>query len=561
MIMENTLGLLTGSVLDLFYRKQVIGEMLLMKNFKRFYIKKKFQVPMVLIFACMQTMLFAQHRGDDLSFQGVNDLLSTNSGITHTNVFNASSKEIKSILLNPAGLGTLERIHVSFSGSSSERSWREAQYYRPNRLFVTFPFYLEGYYIPDPANNGILDLDLALEDSNYVVSEPPMGLDRFGEEAADWKKNINSSDFKSINFAIPLNLKNKRVVFAASYTSAPIYNYDRNITYLDPHLGFTDYNMAAKVDQNKPPIRVNWSDFQRERVGISDNIIAAFSYQHNDALGFGVSYNMVSLETEDSQSLNRIGYFDLIKDNRFSFSYDTLNVQIEGTSKFNVNLIKIGGLIQKNVLNFGVYVTLPATVNKESSYSFSATGQDSGKAFQFETDASTYSLDNELSLPATLNAGISVKPNDKFEFFLDIGQLTLGNNESSFKNLDTIPDTLYNDSDNGKNMIWSSNAQRKYLNNVKIQTGVKFNPFKLVSLFAGYQYLPQSFSPDGAAFGKTGPPEIGITFGIDFNLNKFGKVEAFWTKRELKYYDSYFSNTNYAFQSIENLTFSYSYKF
>ena len=96
----------------------------------------------------------AQHRGDNLSFQGFSQ--NNNIGVKAIALGSACTSrtgELNSLFYNPAGLALIKNLQISFETNSHSKLWRENQAYRPNRMFWTMAFYLEGLYTPDPKNN------------------------------------------------------------------------------------------------------------------------------------------------------------------------------------------------------------------------------------------------------------------------------------------------------------------------------------------------------------------------------------------------------------------------
>src|SRR5210317_2105451 len=141
--------------------------------------------------------VYGQHRGDNISFQGLTT--QNDAGVKATAMGSAVTSllgDVSSIFYNPAGLIGVKKLQVSVSANSYNAYWRENQHYRPNRFFVTLPFYLEGLYTPDPADNELFDHERVWTedqqiDSLYQVALPDLGLDPFSDEAADWKTDAN----------------------------------------------------------------------------------------------------------------------------------------------------------------------------------------------------------------------------------------------------------------------------------------------------------------------------------------------------------------------------------
>lgn len=189
------------------------------KNFmKRIY----FLIPLLLV----GSVLIAQHRGDNLSLQGLsskNDVSVKASAMG--GAYTAVTGDMASLFFNPAALVKLKQIQVSVSANYFSKQWRENQNYRPDRYFVTLPFYLEGLYVPDPANNGKWDYQLAQDTLyNYNVKEPELGLDSYSEEAADWKKDKNDFGFNNITVALPFELAGQKFAAAVSFNRNNNFN-------------------------------------------------------------------------------------------------------------------------------------------------------------------------------------------------------------------------------------------------------------------------------------------------------------------------------------------------
>ena len=75
---------------------------------------------------------------------------------------------------------------------------------------------------------------------------------------------------------------------------------------------------------------------------------------------------------------------------------------------------------------------------------------------------------------------------------------------------------------------------------------------------AGYRSIPARFVPDGSAIKESGPAANGYTLGASVFLNRFGRVDIAYEYRRLRYYDSYFSNTNYVTESMNVWSLAYS---
>ena len=250
-----------------------------------------------LLFLVSGSSVFAQHRGDILSFQGV--LGDNGNGVkaqAMAGAYTSISGDIESIFWNPAGLSEIDKFQVSVSANTYNQIWRENQVYRPNRQFVTLSFYLDGLYTPDPANNGVLDYEIFKDDTTYFVAEPKLGQDVYSEEAADWQYEKNGFALNNIAAALPFSVSNHQFVLAAAYGNRfQLLDYDRNQTYLDPHPGTDEYGgHIERITSPGDSVRIFWSDFERTRDGEVQSINFALGYQLNSNLMLGAGINLLS---------------------------------------------------------------------------------------------------------------------------------------------------------------------------------------------------------------------------------------------------------------------------
>ncbi len=500
---------------------------------------KQFDLFLITILIFLVNISTAQHRGDNLAFQGLynnNDL-----GVKATamgGAITASSGDIMALFGNPAGLIGIDKIQVSVAANYSNNNWRENQDYRPNRYFVTLPFYLEGLYVPDPAQNGMWDHERMWTenmhpDSSYYLAEPELGLDQFSEEAADWKRDADNFALNNIAVALPLNLGEHKIVLAAAYNrDLTIEDYDRNSTYLDPHIGFSGYNDIFKVD-GIDTLAMNWSNFVRQRSGSVNCINAAVAYDLNKYFNVGVGYDFNWGSSDDYQSMDLIGAFDLMDENRFRFSYLDTFTEKTGTSDYTYNKFYLGTQLQFDNFAFGVKIDLPYTITREWDYT--ETYSDS-----VANRRSSLSGEDKIDIPALFEFGIKFSPVDNFSLSLDYShqpfsesEVDLGSDDETYRNL---PD---------RNII---------------KAGLEYKPVEFLSLLGGYRNIPSMFIPDGAAITESGPEADSYTFGFALDL-LMGRVELAYEIRKLKYYDSYFSNANYVTETYSNLLFGYVFQF
>ncbi len=467
----------------------------------------------------------AQHRGDDLAFQGVP--FSTASGVKSTalgNAYTAYSGDLNTLYHNPAGLAAIAKLQVSVSANRSARQWRENQVYRPNRMFWTMAYYLEGLYIPDPKNNGRWDYELA-QDTSYHVTPPETGLEPFSEEAADWQKKTADTRLLNIGVAVPLKVAGMKWVASAAWSSAALFDHDRNDTYLDPHIGYDAYGMVPRVVTDT--VRFSWSRFLRDRAGDLQDISAGLALQAGARLDVGVSVNILNGTSTDLQSLNRVGYFDIAKDNRFRFSYDTLDVKTHGTSDYSATRFKVGALLKLERLHLGFSLRPAFTMTRKWSYETTNAGQLSGE----ET----------LKHPATWSFGASLMPIDAFRFMLDYECTGF--------------------SDSRIEPAGATAAVHHIPDITALRCGIEFKALPYLALLAGYGYTTAVFVPDGAAIKELGPAATTIALGAGVQVPHLGRLDLAYEMHRFKYYDSYFSNTNYVSEARDNVLLGWTYGF
>lgn len=499
-------------------------------------VKKYYHILLtVLISAWFSTNLLAQHRGDNLGFQGLN--YENEPGIRALSMggaYTSMAGDLNSLFYNPAGLSGIKKLEISLAANAFKQEWWENQDYRPNRLFVTLPFYLEGLYIPDPANNGIIDRDLAL-DSSYVVAQPEMGNDPASREAADWTKKESGSAFSSISAAYPFSFLQQNFVAAVSYNRRnEILDFDRNDTYLDPHIGYNGYDGFTERVDGTDTLDLNWYRFLRSRTGLMQNFKLALAYELTENIKLGFAANRLSGNSDDRQLMDKVGHFGLIDENEFYFVYDTLITEINGTSDYSATGIELGFLYTSEHFGLGINVRLPYTLTRDWSYSSSV--YDTLGERHLKSSGS-----DELSLPAEFTFGFNFTPLRQFTFALDYNYFPLSKAEFKLARADS--------------------TQRKWADRNAFRFGIQFRPATYLSLMAGYRLMPQNFIPDGNAFEDRGPNAESWTLGASLNLGVLGRIDLAYETRKLKYADAYYSNTNYNVIQFTNVAIGYTYSF
>ena len=68
--------------------------------------------------------------------------------------------------------------------------------------------------------------------------------------------------------------------------------------------------------------------------------------------------------------------------------------------------------------------------------------------------------------------------------------------------------------------------------------------------------IPAEYVPDGAAIKDKGPVTDLFSLGLSVGL-MMGRLDITYQFGDLKYYDQYFSNTNYVLKRFNNLMFGY----
>lgn len=493
-------------------------------------LKINFRLLICILF--LPVFLFSQHRGDNLSFQGLplqNDISvkATAMGGAYTSM----TGDLNSIYYNPAGLADISDFQITIGANLYSKLWQENQAYRPNRLYWTMAFYLDGLYIPDPKNNGVWDYELA-QDSTYIVNPPKLGNEPYSEDAADWQNKNN--DFKLNNFALayPFDLMDNKITVSASYQKSPFLDYDRNDTYLDPHIGYDEYGPIPRVVTDT--VSFSWSRFERKRVGWLQDIKLAVAYDLNEEFNLGIGFNLLNGETNDSQFLNRVGVFDIAKDNRFRFTYDTLNIHLSGKSKFEAINMNLGATLNLDNVSIGVNISTPYTMNRNWDYTYMTT--DTSGSIE-----SKKSGKDKFEFPASYTFGASITPVDQFTISFDYQFTNFSQGKFKITSLDTL--------------------HRDWIDQHIIRFGLQYRPFDFLSLLAGYREIPATFIPDGAAIKDAGPDTKSYTLGFSLKLFSYGQLDAAYDIRQFKYYDSYFSNTNYVYESLTNFMVAYTYFF
>ena len=482
------------------------------------------------------TMLFAQNRGNALGFQGLdeNNLASPRVAALGGS-FTAVAGDVNTLYINPAGLSALEGFSIALNGSMFNRTWLENQEYRPNRRFVTLPFYLEGLYVPDPANNGMWDHDVfaaGLLDTSYIVNLPDTGLMAYSKEAADFISNRSSLGNVDFKLALPLAMGERTLSLALGVNAMEeINDVDNNATYLDPHIAYSEYGLLPQAD-GSDTIRMNWYTFDRSRVGLRNTVTlgAAMDVLPWLSAGFNVAYE--SANTFDLQAKRKVGYFDLYDDNQFMYSYDTLNTTYDGTSIFMAIKSKLGLQIHNDNVSLGLSVSLPYTINR--TYNYEKSVEDTSGITLISVDGT-----ENVKMPMGFQLGFMFTPIEDLSVMVDIAQ------------------TPY------QNAVWTvsndlEELRRPWVKQEILSFGLEYIALENLALRAGYRSESQVFVPDGAAVRTIGPKKISWSAGLGVDLGSAGSIDLSYIFQDLKYYDQYFSNINYVRDMAHRFILGYS---
>jgi len=496
----------------------------------------------MMISLVLVSSLYGQHRGDLFTFQGLTTMNDNGvQAMAMGSAVTSLSGDVSMLFYNPAGLANIKGIQATASVNVSNSSWQENQNYRPNRLFVHLPFYLEGLYTPDPAQDGMYDYERLwteeyLIDSSYIVRPPELGLDPYSDEAADWKETERSFSFNNIAIAIPLDFSGHEFTISGAYNNIlNIDDFDRNETYLDPHVGFDAYGEIGRTNGNDTLI-MNWSNFYRKSSGKMDNVALGISYKVSKIINVGVGMNLSWGSSDDLIYLERIGTFHLIRQQRFRYWYTDVYDEIRGSSDYSTTRFNLGFQLDLEKFKVGIKVDLPYTLKKEWDYTFTETDS-------ISNNVSSSKGTDQFEVPYIYNFGFSYAPADNFIFSVDYEYAPYSKATMEFG----AADSAYNP-------ITDRHTDLPDRHTIRI--GALYTPIELISIMAGYRDTPSTYIPDGAAIQTSGPTSKSYTCGLSFNTD-YGRLDLAYEYRLLKYYDSYYSNTNYNTNTYTNFMVGY----
>jgi hypothetical protein len=503
----------------------------------------------LLLFVCCRNAA-AQHNGDPLLYQGLTQPNTADvNGAALGNASVSRSNDINSLFHNAAGLANIKSIQISVSPQYRTTLVRDNEQFYPGSGYVGTNLYLEHLLIPDPAWNNVWDdvLKSIVYDSlgNPIgknwwnadkISHPVQGVDEYSEETADHQQKQNSGiSLGHIAIAVPFQLFGKNIVAAASYNRQyDVYNYDWNGAYLDPHWGSSD----LIKDTIGATVRSNWSVFTRERIGGLYAATGAIALQWNDNFQFGAKLNILSGTTTDKLTLDRIGYFRFIHGGtRWSFSYDTNNLLMNGSSDFSSVNLSLGALLVSKNFCVGLNVQLPYTVQRTWAYTTQVTDT-SG------IHSSSVSGVDKVAMPAVYTMGLTIMPAEGLSVSFDYEAAPYGNARYSLAPNNPDPQTIYT----------------KWVDQVSLRFGVEYAITDDIAVRGGYQSQGASFIGNGVAVRDEGAPIESFSGGASVKF-LHGRFDGAYTFSQLKYYDVYMTNRNYTLVQTQTLAVGYTYIF
>jgi hypothetical protein len=517
----------------------------------------------IFLFLPDQTAL-AQHNGDPLLFQGLSDRYSAGvKGSAYGNAYVSRSNDLNSIFYNAAGLADLPSIQVSVSSQYRNYLVRDNQYFTPTPNgstggYTGINLYLGHALIPDPAWNNIWSDSLRTIwydslgnpigknwwDPNKLVT-PPQDQSDYSEAAAANQKKKSSVAFDHIAIAYPFKFQEKQFVAAVSYSRQyDDYNYDWNGAYLSPHWGMVAGDVGAVQDTIKGDIvRSDWSVFTRERSGGIYSITGALALKLDEHIQLGAKFNYLMGQTDDLQDLQRIGYFRFkngLGNSSWSFSYDTNDSLITGSSKFHGTSYNLGAIYNSKNFNLGLNVQLPYQIERDWSYSTRVSTLDSSK--RPSVLSSTSSGIDYVSLPAIYTAGITIKMEKGFIFSFEYKYNPLS---SATYRLSSMPDSMFT-------------KYQQWVDQISMRFGLEYKVDDNISFMGGYQTQGAPFIGYAVADKDQGAPIDVYSCGLSLKI-LHGRFDVSYSYSQLKYYDVYMTNRNFTLERSQSVLFGYTF--
>lgn len=489
--------------------------------------------------------LNAQNRGNVLSFQGVERAFTFSPGSFGGGLDGvADLGKSGAIFNNPAATSGIQSITFSLGYDSNQREWWENQNYKPNRRQVTMPFYLEGLYVPDPADNGKLDSDVFYEsllDTSYIVADPEMGVEHYSEEAADWIESNELAGLSHFGIAVPLTVAGRSLTLSAGY--GMLHNgisFDRNTTYLTPHPGYIDYNMPAVVE-GTDSVTINWYDFERLQAYQMNQISVGVGLQLNDNIHVGLGLDLFGGKSDDHQYFQKVGEFELFDQNEFTWTYDTLNTNYSGEADYSGTRFKLGLILDYEHFRFGLALSPGFDLTRDWSYTEEYIYLQGDTLLM--TQEQTLSGQEIMTVAPTYRVGVQLMPVDRFTFLLSYELHPYG--DSDFRSDST--------------MALLSGDRQAWIDQSIIQYGFSFQLLDPVHVNFLYRSTTQPVVPDGSPLKQAGPAQIAYRVGAEIDFGMFGGLDLGVEFQDLKYSDIYYTNTNYSREQATLLSVNYSY--
>ena len=502
-------------------------------------MKKSFiTIKFLLLFVILTGgIVFPQHRGDNLEFQGVDAV--SNYGVRSTamgSAYTAITGDVNCLFFNPAGLAGIKTNQISVAGNRYSNLWRETQQYRPDKDFATLSLYLEELFVP-PATD-IKDTSWYSDGELFqsaTYNDPKLGLDPYSKEAANWHRTQSGYSLNNVIAVIPMNQflgDVNGLVLAVSYNSSKVLNYDRNDTYLDPHPGYTFYGTLPTAGAGIELIK--WWRYYRQREGIQNNLNIGTAIELDKGLQVGLKAKIAWGKTDDYLGLDEHGQFSLTDVNQFSFRYAHELDTTYGISKYKSVSLTAGVIYELSKFKIGLQITTPTSITRDWDYTAAVRKMD--------TLTSTQNIkgSDKLKMPWAYSIGISYTPYSTITLAADVQNTPYGSADYTL----TQPDKYF----------------QKWVDQNIFNIGLEFRPKKYLSLSLGYRNIPQAYVPDGSAIKDKGPVAACYTIGAGYTTN-WGRIDVAYEYRTLKYYDSYYSNTNYNFELTDNILLSYTINF
>ena len=283
-------------------------------------------------------------------------------------------------------------------------------------------------------------------------------------------------------------------------------------------------------------VHMDWYKFMRKRSGDLHTGKLGVGFELNENIKIGLGFSMTSGESDDILTLDKYGYFDILKNNEFRFGFDSLSTEIKGRSEFSTYTITVGGIYDFEKLSVGLNLKLPQTTTRNYKYQ-EVVADTLGLHKQSKSGEDTFKT------PLIFTLGVNLRPVEKFIFSLDFRNAQYSNSEFEFNN-------AYTDSTHNS---WADQAI--------LRAGVEYKLMPFMSIMAGYQTVSQTFVPDGHAFKDQGPKSTIYSLGTSISIFDYGRLNIAYRMQELKYWDQYMSNTNYNLIRHNKLSFGYVYTF